>query len=198
MGTRSAANDIPLGARRMAVSVLTVLLPGAAFAADGADGSLRPHRLTLLHGAASDARATSVGLQWDLPWRRAWGRRGTLTAHAEFALGHWRADAGGDRSSAVSTQVGLTPVLRYTFAGAAGWFVEAGVGANLIAPVYRSKDRRFSTAFNFGDHVGVGWRSSARPGWEWALRVQHFSNAGIARPNPGENFVQLQLAYELR
>jgi hypothetical protein len=182
--------------------VLTVLLPSAASAADGADaaahGSLRPRRLTLLHGVASDARATSVGLQWDLPWRRAWGRRGMLTAHAEFALGHWRADAAGERSSSVSTQVGLTPVLRYTFDGAAGWFVEAGVGANLIAPVYRSKDKGFSTAFNFGDHVGLGWRSSARPDWAWTLRVQHFSNAGIARPNPGENFIQLQLAYTLR
>lgn len=185
----------------MAVSVLTILLTGAACAADGADppahGSAPP-RLTLLHGVASDARATSVGLQWDLPWRRAWGRRGTLAAYAELALGHWRADGGGDRSSAVSTQVGLTPVLRYTFDGAAGWFVEGGVGANLIAPVYRSKDKRFSTAFNLGEHAGLGWRSSARRGWEWALRVQHFSNAGIARPNPGENFVQLQFAVDFR
>lgn len=186
----------------MAVSVLMVLLPGVAFAADGTDAavrsSLHPDRLTLLHGAASDARATSVGLRWDLPWRRAWGWRGVLTAHAEFALGNWRADAGGDRSSAVSTQAGLTPVVRYTFDGAVGWFAEAGVGANFIAPVYRSNDKRFSTVFNFGDHIGLGCRSALRCGWEWALRVQHFSNAGITRPNPGENFVQLQFAVDFR
>ncbi len=198
--------DARIGARLraawVAASMVVAVLPGVVAAADGLDQpahrTLRPDRLTLLYGAASDARATSIGLQWDLPWRHAWGRRGVLTAHAEFALGHWRADAAGDRASAVSTQVGITPVLRYTFDGAAGWFVEAGVGANVIAPVYRSKDRRFSTAFNFGDHLGAGWRSAARPGWEWAVRVQHFSNAGIARPNPGENFIQLQVAYELR
>ena len=27
---------------------------------------------------------------------------------------------------------------------------------------------------------------------ELALRVQHYSNAGIRHPNPGENFVQLR------
>lgn len=188
--------------RYAAASMLMLVVPGAVSAADGADavsrGSLSPQRLTVLYGAASQTYAASLGLQWDLPWRRAWGRRGVLTTHAEFAVGQWRADAAGGRATAVSTQVGVTPVLRYTFDGTAGWFVEAGVGANVIAPVYRSKDKRFSIAFNFGDHVGLGRRSPARPGWAWTLRVQHFSNAGIARPNPGENFIQLQLAYDLR
>jgi hypothetical protein len=202
MRTLDAAIKVALRASCMAVPVFAVFLaPHAAGASDragaAANGSLRPNRLTMLYGLASDARAASIGLRWDLAWRRAWGRRGTLSAHADFAVGHWRADADGNRSSAVSTQIGVTPVLRYMFDGAAGWFVEAGVGANVIAPVYRSKDRQFSTAFNFGDHLGVGWRSSAHPGWEWLLRAQHFSNAGIARPNPGENFVQLQLSYDL-
>jgi hypothetical protein len=29
---------------------------------------------------------------------------------------------------------------------------------------------------------------------EVALRVEHFSNAGISHPNPGENFLQLRLS----
>ncbi|GAB4466835.1 MAG: hypothetical protein OHK0044_07100 [Burkholderiaceae bacterium] len=201
MRTKDTVTQVSRHARSAVAAFLSIVASCAALAADGADpaarSDLRPDRLTLWHGTARDARATAAGLQWDLPWRRAWGR-GTLTAHAELNLGHWRADAAGDDASAVSTQVGVTPVLRYAFDGAAGWFVEAGIGANVIAPVYRSRDKRFSTAFNFGDHVGVGWRSSTRPGWSLALRVQHFSNAGIARPNPGENFLQIQFAYDLR
>jgi len=31
-----------------------------------------------------------------------------------------------------------------------------------------------------------------------ALRIQHFSNAGLSEPNPGANFVQLRYAYTFR
>ncbi len=33
--------------------------------------------------------------------------------------------------------------------------------------------------------------------WEWLLRLQHFSNAGIEHPNPGENSVQLRVVMPL-
>jgi lipid A 3-O-deacylase len=156
-----------------------------------------PERVFLRHGVASDARATVLGAQWDVAWRRRWGNRGVFSAYLEAAVGHWKSRIGEVRGSAVSTQVGLTPVFRYSFGGEHGWYVEAGVGANVIAPVYRSREKQFSTAFNFGDHASVGWLSASPPGWDWSLRIQHFSNAGIARPNPGENFVQLQVAASL-
>jgi lipid A 3-O-deacylase len=92
-------------------------------------------------------------------------------------------------------QVGLTPVLRLRPAGAAAdWFAEIGVGVNYILPLYRSGLKRFSTEFNFGDHVGIG-RDFKRHQHEVALRAEHFSNAGIAHPNPGENFAQLRYSY---
>jgi hypothetical protein len=159
--------------------------------------SLRPDRIVVRSGLGRRVRTTTVGLQWDLPWRQPWGSHGVLSAHSEIALGHWKADAEPIGGSAVSTQVGLTPVFRYTFRGDAGWFVEGGIGANLIAPVYRSSEKQFSTAFNFGDHLGIGWRSPGARAWEWALRFQHFSNAGIARPNPGEDFVQFQISLDI-
>lgn len=142
-------------------------------------------------GRASETTTLTLGLQWD--WARSWqlGERGRISGYNEISLGHWRADDGG--GSAVVTQIGFTPTFRYWPTGVmAGWFGEAGIGVNVLTPIYRTAEKRFSTAFNFGDHLAVGYRPSPH-GSEWSLRVQHFSNAGIDHPNPGENFVQLRL-----
>ncbi len=91
------------------------------------------------------------------------------------------------------THFGVTPVWRWYPQGQSDrWFLEAGIGANLLAPVYRNRDKRFSTTFNFGDHLAVGWYFGPQRRHELALRLQHFSNAGIKQPNPGEDSVQLR------
>lgn len=185
-------------AAALLAAAMTALFPPARAEAPSAAPAWMPDYLFLRHGVARDARATVLGARWDLPWRCHWGERGVLTAYLEAAAGHWESDAGPVRSSAISTQAGLTPVARYSFHGDHGWYVEAGIGANVITPVYRSREKQFSTAFNFGDHAAVGWRSAGPQAWDWSLRLQHFSNAGIARPNPGEDFIQVQVARALR
>ena len=60
--------------------------------------------------------------------------------------------------------------------------------------MYRSADKRFSTKFNFGDHLAVGRTFGDRGQHDVGLRFQHFSHAGIKEPNPGENFLQLRYA----
>lgn len=153
--------------------------------------ALAPSGVFMQAGRASETTTLTLGLQWD--WARSWhiGERAKVSGYNEISLGHWRADDGG--GSAVVTQIGFTPTFRYWPTGVtAGWFGEAGIGVNVLTPIYRTAEKRFSTAFNFGDHLAVGYRPSVQ-GWEWSLRVQHFSNAGIDHPNPGENFVQLRL-----
>ena len=91
------------------------------------------------------------------------------------------------------TQIGVIPVVRHEFAGGCSpWFAEGGIGATVTSSVYRGGDKRFSTAFNFGDQVGVGWAFGEARQHEPALHVEHFSNAGIKHPNPGENFIQFR------
>jgi len=75
------------------------------------------------------------------------------------------------------------------------WFVEGGIGATVTSSVYRNFDKHFSTAFNSGDHVGVGYAFGAARKNEIALRAEHFSNAGIKHPNPGQNFVELRYVH---
>jgi lipid A 3-O-deacylase len=146
-------------------------------------------------GLSERSRSLSLGIVWDLPWSDTW-LNGATTAYAEVSLADWRSMAGrrlasGDPAS--FTLVGATPVVRwYPRADGKGWFAEGGIGINFLSPVYRVGGRRFSSSLNFGDHLGLGWRSGKAAEHEWVLRVQHFSNAGLRVPNPGEDFAQLR------
>ncbi|MFG5409782.1 acyloxyacyl hydrolase, partial [Piscinibacter sakaiensis] len=133
------------------------------------------------------------GLAWDGRGSRALGS-GRLSGAWELVLGHWRGTAAEPASGV--TQVGLTPLLRWTPAGSP-WFAEAGIGLHLVSPRYRNGDKRFGTRFNFGDVLAVGRRLGGAAGAELSLRLQHFSNGGLRRPNPGEEFLQLRLAWAL-
>lgn len=171
--------------------------PGDAAAAPAVPRWLKPDRWYLQVGAGENVDAANAGLIWELDrsWTVLGGAR--LSAYTELSLGHWHVKDGGGSASSTNTQFGFTPTLRVTSSGPLGVFGELGIGVNVIAPIYSTDDKRFSTAFNFGDHIGVGFRPSGPKGAEWSLRIQHFSNAGIKHPNPGENFLQLRWSLPL-
>ncbi len=144
-------------------------------------------------GVAKEVTMATGGALWTLKDESA---DGPWSAYAEASLSRWQARNGHAEGHGVLTQLALIPVLRHRFdAGRSPWFVEGGIGATVTSSIYRSDDKRFSTAFNFGDHVGVGYSFGNHREQELALRVQHFSNAGIKHPNPGENFLQLRYAH---
>ncbi|HVL55564.1 MAG TPA: acyloxyacyl hydrolase [Burkholderiaceae bacterium] len=148
-------------------------------------------------GAGSGrARAAAVGVSWPWAWRRPMHGGYELSAYTDFALGRWwgRSPVAG---STQANRIGVTPTLRWGPSGAAGWFVEAGIGANYVTPLWRNDGKRFGSRFNFGEHLGVGLRWGPRGSHEVSLRVEHLSNAGLRRPNPGENFAQLRWSVAL-
>ncbi len=156
-----------------------------------------PSSVFMQAGASEDARALVAGAAYDTRWHRPlpWAH---ASSYVELSVGRWVGDRDPEgRSSAWVTQVGWTPVLRLQPPNWHGWYAEAGIGVNLLAPVYRSRDKRFSTVLNFGDHIALGRRFGETRRHEIALRFQHFSNAGIRRPNPGENFIQLRYSRRL-
>jgi lipid A 3-O-deacylase len=177
--------------RDLCCCIATLALAQSAPAADG----LAPSKLFVQAGVAEQAQMLVFGAVWDWRWQRPLSG-GLITGYWELSFGRWSSQEGpGGSSSAWVTQLGVTPVLRwYPGAGTSRWFVEAGIGANVLAPIYRSRDKRFSTEFNFGDHLAVGGQLGADQRHEVSLRLQHFSNAGIKQPNPGENFLQLRYA----
>ncbi len=165
----------------------------SAMAADPSVASPRPvwwPTGTFGHiGAAEATQMAVVGLTWDWPWQRVF-LGGRLGGYWEISIGRWNADS-PPQGGGWFTHLGVTPVLRWNFGAGERWFAELGIGANLLAPIYENDDKRFSTTFNFGDHLAIGRRFGEAAQHGLALRVQHFSNASIRKPNPGENFLQL-------
>jgi hypothetical protein len=172
-------------------------VPVAAAGGAAPHATLAPDAAFVQWGSNPGARTATAGLVWD--GRRVWRPFGAirLSYSTELSLGHWRADGAADGRHSSHTAFGWTPTLRMEPTSRFGLFAELGIGAHLITPVYRRGDRRFSTAFNFGDHIGIGWRPESWRGGEVSLRFQHFSNAGLKQPNPGDNFVQLRLRLPL-
>jgi lipid A 3-O-deacylase len=181
---------------RALVSAVVVFVGMCAAGIGECDAAEAAHAGFTQVGGSERSRSIAFGYAWSLPWQQPWWG-GRLASYAEVSVGHWTA-TGPMRGSDphVFTRVGITPVARwYPTASEDGrWFLEAGIGAHLFAPVYRVGGRRFSSSFNFGDHVALGRVFGSTGRHEWAVRLQHFSNAGLREPNPGEDFLQLRYA----
>jgi lipid A 3-O-deacylase len=181
---------------RRSHAIPTILLAVAALAGRTCAGELlrEPDTAYVQAGAGDNVASGTVGVTWDLPWRHEndWG---LWEAYLDLSLGRWHVSSGRAKSGHGNvTQVGITPAIRLRPTGWNHFFVEAGIGANWIFPVYQNDPHQFSTTFNFGDHLAAGWQFGPSGEQELTLRLQHFSNAGIKHPNPGENFVQLRYA----
>ena len=127
-----------------------------------------------------------IGAQWAA--HPQWLERSRWRLYWDLAAGGWRGDAG------TVHDVGLTPVFRYAQA-ARGPYFEGAVGFHLLSDSHITRHLNFSTRFQFGDHVGIGYRFET---YDLSLRLQHLSNGGIANPNPGINFLVLRVQYHLR
>jgi lipid A 3-O-deacylase len=157
---------------------------------------LKPQGVYVQLGAAEHGTASAtVGLVWPWAWRSTFVG-GELTGQTEAYASHWTADAfGGGRQS--YTQLGLLPVLRLRFdGGRSDWFVEGGIGVTWMDKIYCTPDKCFGSSGNFHDMLGVGRSFGADRSHELSLRLVHYSNAGIKKPNPGIEFLQLRYGWK--
>ena len=170
----------------------SLVLAAAVCAAPAFALDLRPSSVYIQGGAGRDSLASAtVGVNWPWAWK-ANALGGQFSASTEAYISFWRAnDFGGGHQS--FTQVALVPYLRYTFdGGRSPWFTELGIGISTTDKKYVTPDKTFSTRFNFSDNIAIGRGFGEKNRHEVSLRIQHISNAGIKKPNPGEEFVQLR------
>lgn len=170
-----------------------LLLTAAAMALPAAAEGLRPTGY-LVHAGAGDGGTWSAtaGVYWAWDWRRSLASF-EVSGVTEAFVSRWDARAAEGRRG--FTQIGVLPLLRLRpDAGRSPWFAEAGIGVSTMHPIFETDQKRFSTAFNFVDVVGLGRSFGATRQYELGLRLQHVSNASIRSPNPGQNFVQLRYA----
>lgn len=138
-----------------------------------------------------DVGLARVGVQWD------WGVKWFENSHM-FLGGYWDAQAGYWHSS--NTDLGdfsITPVFRLQSSATSGFvpYAEFAIGAHVLTDKNITQRRIFSTNFQFGDHVGAGFRFGDKAEYDIGYRYQHLSNGSIDSPNPGINFHELRLMY---
>jgi hypothetical protein len=137
---------------------------------------------------ADMARAT---LRWN--WDKTWpvGENWTASAFWEAGLGNWQ---GHDSGGLNLTELGITPVFRLNSRHST-FYWEGAIGAHFMSRTRINANRNFGSRFNFGDHVGCGWRFGDQERYELGYRFQHLSNADTAMPNDSINFHQLRLGF---
>lgn len=155
-----------------------------AFAVDG---------IAVEAGNGHDTDMVRLALQWN--WSHRWFESGNwhLGGYWDAEIGHWHRRALPGQNDEIN-EIGLTPVLRYQRNDGSGPYFEGGIGAHLLSETTLG-DKRFGSLFQFGDHLGVGYRFG-KGGWlDVSLRLQHLSNGGIKEPNNGINFRQVRVQY---
>ncbi|HML82342.1 MAG TPA: acyloxyacyl hydrolase [Thiomonas arsenitoxydans] len=144
--------------------------------------------LSLLWGADKGYHNSTLALESAPLWSHALANS-RLDLTAEASLGYAQGPSGTPGASL--WHVGLTPFLHWWFTPNTA--MEFGIGANVFSGTYIGS-KRISTAYQFGDSLGVMHRFAQSP-WLLGLRFTHYSNADIKRPNPGQDYFQLRLGY---
>jgi len=177
--------------KRVKYTAVNTLIVAAFFASGAAAQQAgSPGGLSLSWGAGQHHQRVFLAYETPSFWTYNFsGGAGRLEAVGEFGVAHWTAD--GRRRASNLWQASATPFLRW-------WpndyvFLEAGIGINGFTRT-RFADRTISTAFQFGDHIGVGYQITRNH--RFGLRFSHFSNASIKRPNQGLNVLQAGYLYQ--
>jgi lipid A 3-O-deacylase len=180
----ASENNMNKGVGLLAGAFLALLTTAPAAAIDGVSAEI---------GSGDGVDMGRIGIQWDWNRRFFQQRDWHLGGYWDLALGQWHRGSVGPNQHEDITEIGLTPVLRVQGNGLVGPYLEAGIGFHLMSHSSIG-DRNMSTAFQFGDHIGLGYRFG-KTGLDISYRFQHLSNASIKRPNPGIGFNQIRLQY---
>jgi hypothetical protein len=179
------------GAKRLlARIVMSATLAAAALPVLALDG------VSAEFGKNGSYEMARLGAQWQ--WQSRWLDSGSrhIGGYWDLSAGQWRADAPAGQNDSL-VDIGLTPTLRWQANDLRGFYIEAGIGVHLLSRTSLG-GRRFSTAFQFGDHLGFGYRFGAKGAYDLGVRIQHHSNADIKKPNAGMDFSQVRLQYWFR
>lgn len=167
---------------RQVAGVCLLVFAQTALAVDGS---------SLEVGYGEGTRLVRATALWN--WDKHWEVSDNWTA-----TGFWEADVGnwhGERSEGRNLwEVGLTPAFRL-YSKHSGFFWEAGIGLHYMSHSRIDGNRVFGNHFNFGDHIGFGWRLGDHGQYELGYRFQHLSNANTATPNAGINFSTIRFGY---
>ncbi len=149
------------------------------------------------YGSASKLKMVRLGATQDFKPEWSWfNSNGThVTGYWDASAGYWEArewdDVPGNKKRLYD--IGFTPVFRFEKTNKKGFYLEGGIGAHVLSGLYNNAGKRLSTAFEFGDHIAVGYVFDNN--WDVSIKGQHYSNGGIKEPNSGVNVFLLKVAH---
>ena len=131
-----------------------------------------------------------------LSYMRTWDNRwfdssmGHLSGAWDMGYTHWLKGSYGHSAHALS----LSPVLIYLFHTKSRYqpFVEFGVGVSFFNTT-KVGSQKLGSSFNFEDRIGAGIKVG---GHRFGIRIIHYSNLGISKPNQGIESYALYYNYQ--
>jgi hypothetical protein len=174
--------------KKVSLLIAALLFSTGAFAVDGMS-------VEYGNGDATDMARVGANWKWDKQWFT--GGNWLATGFWEASVGRWNGHSAVGNNQTI-TDFGITPVFRFQQKNQSGFspYAEAAIGFHLITPTFINADRKFGSAFQFGDHVGFGARFGDRQQFDLGYRFQHLSNGSIKQPNQGINFNQIRFGYQ--
>lgn len=144
--------------------------------------------------AGSRANVDSIGLQWTLPpWYRSEPGGWRVSGSPEIQLQRHHRDGDTLYQGGVFANFRFERPLRTLRP-----YLEFGLGLNVFSRKTLGPTS-YSTRFQFGQQLGAGVSWGGTPGGEgetWlGVRIMHYSNAGIRKPNPGLETTQIILGH---
>ena len=135
-----------------------------------------------------------VGVGWAPWWSMPLESDRVLSLRGTGSLSYWVAPDNHDHHSVFA--VGVYPVLRLDLQPKGGVvpYIEGAIGFNVLSHTW-IEERRLSTAFQFGEFVGVGISFGDKRQFDLGARYQHISNADIKRPNDGLTYPSIVFQY---
>ena len=158
---------------------LALVLPAVSNAAD-------PQWIAVLGRGLDSADTDIVRLAYrhPLPEKNAWW----MPTHVQFGGDVWRVpDLGG-----ITRRLDLSVSAIWRNERRWGYW-EAGFGGYLLSKTINNPDTRMPSAFEFGSHLGIGFRLAKDH--TIGVGLQHLSNAGIKQPNGGIDLVLVQYTF---
>ncbi|MFD1259346.1 acyloxyacyl hydrolase [Entomomonas asaccharolytica] len=141
---------------------------------------------------ATDAGDMTYRFAIAAPWNVNWlnSTVGYVSGYWDFGYTYWE---GGD-AAAGNHSLAVAPVFTYNFNTNSQIkpYIEVAIGVAAFSRT-RVSNKKLGSAFNFEDRLGLGITFLERQ--KLGVRVMHYSNGGIKKPNQGVNNYSLFYSY---
>lgn len=148
----------------------------------------------LSHGQDTDD--VSIGARWEWPGLvdQTYARVHAL-GRVELDLTDIQGERYAQRRDNVRALAAIPEIRVQTASEDFAPFVDLGLGLGGVSAVTINGDRHFASALQFTELLRIGLTSRRAGRLELALSAQHFSNAGLKKPNDGITYGGVVIAW---